>query len=297
MENTSTDKQGRLVMFQSCPVCGRWKGLLDVFVAELGVPDNRWLMPHLAAHIRQANAAGEETVELTAENWRSFAEAHAFTPFSKKRDLLLRWYVKKSAYAGDYVALMSQGIYPLVDAANQNEVAFLNEALLAGGLVDARKTHSNDYRISPKGWDYLHPTIGGVPGSCFVAMSFASELQEAFDSGFLLAIESDCGFAANRVDRTAHNDNITDRIIAGIRSAEFVVADFTLQRQGVYYEAGFAEGLGRTVIRTCRNDDFANLHFDTRQFFHLKWSTPADLRILLADHIRATIGTRENRRM
>ena len=121
-------------------------------------------------------------------------------------------------------------------------------------------------------------------------MSYDPSLDSVFDDAIVPALETDCRYVVNRVDRTPHNDDITDRILAGIRGAQFVVADFTLQRQGVYYEAGFAEGLGRTVIRTCRDADFYQLHFDTRQFSHLKWSTPDDLRVMLAEHVLATIG-------
>ena len=112
---------------------------------------------------------------------------------------------------------------------------------------------------------------------------------EAFD-GILKAAQLDCGYHVVRVDRERHNDDITDRILAGIRAAQFLIADFTFQRPGVYYEAGFAQGLGRTVIRTCRDVDLDNLHFDTRQFFHLKWHEPTDLRLSLAEHIQSTIG-------
>jgi hypothetical protein len=39
------------------------------------------------------------------------------------------------------------------------------------------------------------------------------------------------------------------------------------------------------------NDDCdSKLHFDTRQFFHLKWERPEDLRATLAEHIKSTIG-------
>jgi hypothetical protein len=68
-----------------------------------------------------------------------------------------------------------------------------------------------------------------------------------------------------------------------------VVADFTGQKAGVYYEAGFARALRREVIMTCRADDFKNLHFDTNHLSHVKWSTPAELREKLAARIRATI--------
>jgi nucleoside 2-deoxyribosyltransferase len=121
-------------------------------------------------------------------------------------------------------------------------------------------------------------------------MSFATAMDLAFESGIRLAVETDCGLQVLRVDRVEHNDNITDRILAGIRSAQFVVADFTGQRPGVYFEAGFAMGLGRTVIWTCRADEKDAIRFDTRQYNHIFWTDPADLRRRLAERIKATVS-------
>lgn len=92
-----------------------------------------------------------------------------------------------------------------------------------------------------------------------------------------------------RIDRVHHNEKICDKIIAEIRTCQFLVADVTLQRAGVYFEAGFAIGLGRPVIWSCREDDLKNVHFDTRQYNHIVWKEPTDLRIQLADRIKATI--------
>jgi nucleoside 2-deoxyribosyltransferase len=64
------------------------------------------------------------------------------------------------------------------------------------------------------------------------------------------------------------------------------VADFTLHRGGVYFEAGYALALGRTVIWCCRQDHADQLHFDTRQYPHILWQTPADLRRQLRDRLR-----------
>ena len=101
--------------------------------------------------------------------------------------------------------------------------------------------------------------------------------------------EEDCRFKAIRVDRSEHNDSINDKIMAGIQKAQFMVADFTLQRQNVYFEAGLARGLGREVVWTCRDDEFDELHFDTRPFNFIRWKTAAELRENLTDRIRATI--------
>jgi len=92
-----------------------------------------------------------------------------------------------------------------------------------------------------------------------------------------------------RIDRVHHNEKICDKIVAEIRTCQFLIADVTLQRAGVYFEAGFAMGLGRQVIWTCRDDDLKNVHFDTRQYNHIVWKEPGDLRMQLADRIKATI--------
>ena len=79
-------------------------------------------------------------------------------------------------------------------------------------------------------------------------------------------------------------------MIAQIRSASFVVADFTGHRGGVYFEAGFALGLDLPVIWTCKKDDMKDLHFDIRQYNTIDWETPEDLARRLQHRIEATVG-------
>ena len=97
------------------------------------------------------------------------------------------------------------------------------------------------------------------------------------------------GYKPLRIDRTEHVNRIDDEIIMQIRQSKFLVADLTGQRNGVYFEAGFAQALGRPVIWTCKACHFKRLHFDTRQYNHIKWETAADLRRQLAARIRGTI--------
>ena len=123
-------------------------------------------------------------------------------------------------------------------------------------------------------------------------MMFDPALREVFDLGISPAV-TDCGLPIPvRIDRKEHNNQITDEIIAGIRDAEFMVADFTGNSDGVYYEADFARGLGRPVIHCCRDTDFGNLHFDIKPMNTIKWTGAADLRTQLANRIKGTIITR-----
>ena len=102
----------------------------------------------------------------------------------------------------------------------------------------------------------------------FVAMSFSPSQ----DSVWQLVMEPgiiEAGYKPIRVDRHEHVNRIDDEIIAQIRRCRFLVADFTKQRNGVYFEAGFAQGIGRNVIWMCHESDKANLHFNTRQYNHI----------------------------
>lgn len=93
------------------------------------------------------------------------------------------------------------------------------------------------------------------------------------------------------MDLKEHNEKICDTIIAKIRKSRFMVADFTGLRGGVYFEAGYALGLGLPVIWTCKNDHKDELHFDTRQYNHILWIDESDLYEKLRRRIEATIPT------
>ena len=144
--------------------------------------------------------------------------------------------------------------------------------------------------LSMAGWNRVQPLprAGGTPGRCFVAMRFSEETRAAYEKGIELAV-SDAGFKPVRIDRKEHNNEIPDEIIAEIRNSQFMVADFTGQSAGVYYEAGFAMGLGRPVIWCCQREEIGKLHFDTNHKNHIDWHTPQDLRERLYTRIRMTI--------
>jgi hypothetical protein len=59
----------------------------------------------------------------------------------------------------------------------------------------------------------------------------------------------------------------------------------------VYFEAGFALGLGLPVIPTCHADQINKLHFDIRHLNTLLWNTPEDLLESLSKRIVAILGT------
>ncbi|MEM6663933.1 MAG: hypothetical protein AAF666_17365 [Pseudomonadota bacterium] len=154
--------------------------------------------------------------------------------------------------------------------------------------------------IKLKGADWLERLDDVNPESQqgFVAMWFDASMNDAFGEAFAPAIE-DAGFKPMRVDRHEYEGKIDDEVIAQIRRSRFVVVDLTsaikdneaIVRGSVYYEAGFAGGLGLPVIWTAAKD-MPEAHFDVRQFNILQWDRDnlPDLRTRLARRISAVVG-------
>ena len=120
-------------------------------------------------------------------------------------------------------------------------------------------------------------------------MWFGPSMSDPYDRGFQSGI-SRAGYNPIRVDQQEHINKIDDEIIARINSSAFVVADFSGHRGGVYFEAGYALGLGLPVVWTCRETDIDSLHFDIRQYNCILWETPEELATRLENRIGASIG-------
>lgn len=162
-------------------------------------------------------------------------------------------------------------------------------------LLAPRGMLENGFRLTPKGWNRVADMERGTAAllykQAFVAMWFDQSMSQAWESGFKLGIEDEMGIKAVRVDLKEHNEKICDVIVAEILKSSFLVADFTGNRGGVYFEAGFAKGLGIPVIFTCQKGKWEKqLHFDTRQYNHIIWEDPEDLKNKLKNRIRATIS-------
>jgi hypothetical protein len=123
----------------------------------------------------------------------------------------------------------------------------------------------------------------------FIAMWFDESMDVYYRDGLKPAVV-EAGYDPIRIDRQEFSGKICDEIIAEIKRCKFIVSDFTGQRGGVYFEAGFAKGLGRPTIFTVKSDDVDNLHFDTRQYNHIVYESPEDLKKKLYNRICATIS-------
>ncbi|CAN5238880.1 hypothetical protein BH11PLA2_BH11PLA2_09650 [soil metagenome] len=95
--------------------------------------------------------------------------------------------------------------------------------------------------------------------SVFVAMPFVEEFEDVYQFGIYSTVRK-CGYICEKVDESVFAGNIVDRIMDGIRTADFVIADLTMERPNVYLEVGYAWGLQKPVLLLARMGQ--KLHFD-----------------------------------
>ena len=138
------------------------------------------------------------------------------------------------------------------------------------------------YRVnlSLEGWKiYEVENRGMVAGNYgFIAMQFNDNELETFVQEVVTPTVEKMGF--NLIDvRDVSKAGIIDNIIRSqIRSARFVIADLTHDNNGAYWEAGYAEGLGKPVIYICEKAKFEEkrTHFDTNHCTTVLWSRDDD---------------------
>ncbi|MGA2148046.1 MAG: nucleoside 2-deoxyribosyltransferase [Bryobacteraceae bacterium] len=273
-----------------CPQCGLYEAIGGRTFGEiLGLSAE--LKRALSCATRQAFDSGQP-LQIREAKAAEIASGHAKTRVDDNIDKLLHLIARRLGRPGGTASFNLNSDFTLIDCYTNAEfhhyLQFIADERLAESSFSGNVKAT--VALTLKGWSRVQPLSrpGGIPGQCFVAMWFTEDLRSIYESGIELAIR-DAGFEPLRIDRKEHNNEITDEIMAGIRNCQFMVADFTGQRAGVYYEAGFAMGLGRPVIWCCRKDEIGNLHFDTNHKNHIDWESAKELRERLYKRIRATI--------
>ena len=172
-------------------------------------------------------------------------------------------------------------------------MTILKELSEQGLIRDGNSTMQELRKIlTSRSWEIIgslqHSAIDSK--QAFVAMWFDSTMKEFYEKGIIPAIE-EAGYTAVRIDLKEFNNKICDELIAEIKRSKFLIADSSGSRSAVFFEAGFAKGFGKEVIFTVRKADVDELkeHFDTRQYNHIVYDSPEDLRKKLYNRIGATI--------
>lgn len=276
----------------NCHVVCKRCGEFDITVGTLELLQELDAFHLISGVTREWSDGGRKDGRVSEDNVRTLINLSPKT-LKEKRRRLLRRIASKAAGIEDEVKIDTINDIPLGYVRSKPDLISIMR-MLQEEQTARWGTNQGDViglTLTLKGWDVVdsldRPTLSSQ--KAFVAMWFSDEVKSAYSEGIEPAIRK-CGYDAIRIDLKEHADSVIDQIVAEIKESRFVVADFTAHRNGVYYEAGFARGLGLDVIWCCRQDHLKDLHFDIRGFNVIVWSKPEELRAKLDARIRAVVG-------
>ncbi len=250
--------------YYDCPICGRYiitRAAADDFASSGFSKKDKLAITITLRNAWERDRRTASKKPLNLEMLRQIAEQFRPLGALDKMDYALLRLEKLSEFAGSDVRVDWQKDYPLYYCGAPGELRSVCEFLELTGYV-TRPGDAKLLKISPDGYRRLReiakPNV--MSRQCFVAMWFTDDMAEVYEKAIRPAIEflepeqKEPRFRAVKIDNVEHINDINDEIIAQIRRSRFMVCDLTGYRGGVYFEAGFAYGLGLEVVYTCRKD-------------------------------------------
>lgn len=172
------------------------------------------------------------------------------------------------------------------------------DQLVAQGLLkgDISLGYLSQGDLTLQGWEKYHQEKRGrfAGRYGFMAMKYGMPETEALRAGPVKQCVESIGYQL--VDlRDASKAGIIDNLLRQqIRDAAFLLVDLTHKNNGAYWEAGYAEGLGKPVIYLCEKTVFTgdSTHFDTNHLTTVLWEQGKEEKFVeeLVATLRRTLG-------
>lgn len=303
-ESRRSGNAGPVVYFD-CSLCGMF-GIADNLIRDidqLSIEPNRLNGAQRArlikyVHDRSRAAPTNTFIVVQADLGFVFNEMRLPSPGEQAVNII--------RYVGDRLVDSADGLdnlpldfFVLVGSPSPRRAGLIVEQLLSDGIfigsvglprrllttpsgsVDEKQLTVSGLDLTLRGWDrYEAEKRGRYAGPYgFVARKFVqAPLDILLRDHTRPALKQELGL--DLIDmRDAARAGVIDNVMREkIRDAAFVVADLTDDNAGAYWEAGYAEGLGKPVLYICERGKFergapdgGGTHFDTNHLTTVLW--------------------------
>ena len=149
-------------------------------------------------------------------------------------------------------------------------------------LIEKSESYNS---LTIKGWQEYEKLKKSRSDSKFIfmAMQFDDE-QIEFMKNFVRSVVNKLKFELYILPDIYTQENTIDlKLRNAIRDSRLVICDLTHRNNGAYFEAGFAEGLGKPVIYICEqstfNDKEKKIHFDVEHQEIYRWESKDEISV------------------
>jgi hypothetical protein len=308
VSNLTSTQNRQMWQYFECPGCGAYAltlTALAVLPNALRESDEKEARAKLSHNLNRMSRNGK-WAEISDELLRAILKSPLPTP-TEQLDNLIAW-IATHGRPGTRVDA-GPAVVAAIGAIDFGGFAFVADEARKRGMIDCHVravqglgSQIDQSVVSPMqltlgGWDRFDDLRRTLSDSrlVFMAMPFGKpELDSIYFSHFQTAVTA-TGFTLKRLDEDQPAGLIDDRLRVEIQQCRLLIADLTHANPGAYWEAGYAEGLGKPVIYTCEKSVFDDrskgTHFDTNHHLTVVWdpASPDSAARKLKATIRATL--------
>lgn len=280
-----------------CQNCGKYSlsGTAETIIEQWQSEDIKKL--RLLSHkVRKAQGKEGSRLKVISYSLDIIKTENLPTPVEQMDNLIL--WMGENSLPGENKTLRPDTHQAILGAYDDTGFHFIVSAMIgkrgsSSVLLNGEMTLGSETcaTLTIAGWERYERLKKGTVKSrkAFMAMKFGeTDLDKIFGEWFRPAVKQ-TGFDLQTVSGNPVAGLIDEKIRVDIRMARFVVTDLTHENNGAYWEAGFAEGLGKPVIYTCERKvwEEKKTHFDTNHHHTIIWDLDSHQRV--AEDLKATI--------
>jgi hypothetical protein len=269
-----------------CPRCGPWmvrldEDLLTQIFAQWNAAESVRKRSRLSYILRRGQPGPTKLAEMPIDFDKSWHLEEPLPAPSEQLDQLIILVGQNQPSPAEYADLTAPAVAAWIgtiitrDPPNAGLHWLLEQKKTNELLERSAQNDSQLLRLKMAGWLRYGELMQGLVESrkVLMAMEFGDpELDHVLDTCFRPAVKR-AGFELRIATDNQKAGMIDDQLRVALRTSLFVIADLTHRNNGAYWEAGFAEGLGRPVIYTCREAEWkqGHSHFDTNHLVTVIW--------------------------
>lgn len=282
-----------------CSICGKYQLTKDAFF-NLGNGDENleYMQPDrketviLSHNIRTMSSNSEDSVVVITksmlETWRS--NGKLTSPAIQANNLII--FVGNSiSESGEEISIIPDNIHAIIGSSSRKFALELVKELQELELIRCNPNGASgsvgnnpipisiptSINLSLSGWERYEALKRGEVSENrgFIAMKFEDPDLDPFVKDVVKPAVKEIGYDLVDMRDVARAGVIDNIMRAQIRDSTFVIVDLTHDNSGAYWEAGYAEGLGKPVVYICERTKFkeASTHFDTNHCTTVPWSS------------------------
>lgn len=287
-----------------CDICGffRISGTLSALDFASGRDSLSSVQRAALSHALRQH--GSKRPHLTSDWLKRFlSDARLPTP-ARQATNAIRFIGDHVSGTGEKLRSLPIELYAIIGAPSPELASELVIELKRRGWLDGEVARTMglppdvlEVNLTLAGWEHYEAERTGQTSTRigFLALKFGMSALDALVRDVIKpSIKEELGFDVfdmRDVPRAGIIDNLMRQ---QIRDSAFVLVDLTHDNAGAYWEAGYAEGLGKPVIYMCEQTKFqeAQTHFDTNHCTTVVWleGNADEFRVQLVATLRRSLN-------